>query len=47
MTLWNDFIIDRAAINESAKAFYLHHGFIESPVGPLTLLLSLPKLRGR
>ncbi len=35
------------AINESAKAFYLHHGFIESPLDPLTVLLSLSKLRER
>lgn len=25
-----------------AKAFYLHHGFIESPLHPMTLLLPLP-----
>lgn len=33
------------SINETAKAFYLHHGFIESPMEPLTVLLSLSKAR--
>lgn len=32
------------AINENAKQFYLHHGFIESPDEPLTLMLNLAKL---
>ena len=30
------------AINESAKHFYLQHGFTPSPVNPLTLMLRLP-----
>jgi len=29
------------ALNEKAKQFYLHHGFLESPVDPLTLMHSL------
>jgi GNAT superfamily N-acetyltransferase len=29
------------AISESAKAFYEHHGFTESPSNPMTLLLSI------
>jgi hypothetical protein len=29
------------ALNEQAKAFYLGHGFIESPIEPMTLMLSL------
>lgn len=29
------------AIDEEAKAFYLHHGFVESPIQPLTVMLSL------
>jgi GNAT superfamily N-acetyltransferase len=29
------------AINDKAKQFYLHHGFFESPVDPLTLMHSL------
>ena len=29
------------AINESAKRFYLQHGFAPSPVNPLTLMLRL------
>jgi GNAT superfamily N-acetyltransferase len=32
------------AIDESAKQFYLHHGFIESPIEPLTVMLSVAKL---
>lgn len=31
------------AINERAKAFYLHHGFLEGPLDPLTVLLPLSK----
>src|SRR5262249_47372664 len=27
------------AISEDAKRFYLHHGFVESPVAPLTLMI--------
>jgi GNAT superfamily N-acetyltransferase len=30
------------AKDEHAKAFYEHHGFIESPVDPLTLMMLLP-----
>ena len=29
------------ALDEQAKAFYLAHGFIESPIEPMTLMLSL------
>jgi len=29
------------ALNDKAKQFYLHHGFLESPVDPLTLMHSL------
>ena len=29
------------ALDESAKAFYLHYGFCESPLHPLTLMLPL------
>jgi GNAT superfamily N-acetyltransferase len=29
------------AIDETAKRFYVHHGFIESPVHPMTLLVPL------
>ena len=29
------------AIDDDAKAFYLKHGFIESPLDPLTLMLGL------
>lgn len=29
------------AIDDLAKQFYLHHGFIESPINPLTLLVAL------
>ena len=32
------------AIDESAKQLYLHHGFIESPIDPLTLMLNIAKL---
>jgi GNAT superfamily N-acetyltransferase len=31
------------AIDEDAKAFYLKHGFAESPLQPLTLMLGLPR----
>jgi len=33
------------AIDEEAKAFYLKYGFIESPIEPLTLMLSLFRLQ--
>ena len=33
------------AIDEPAKAFYLKHGFIESPVDPMTVMLSLARLQ--
>lgn len=35
------------AINEGAKDFYLHHGFVESPLDPLTVMLRLGKVRPR
>lgn len=33
------------AIDEEAKAFYLKHGFIESPLDPMTVMLSLTRLQ--
>jgi GNAT superfamily N-acetyltransferase len=33
------------AKDDQAKAFYLHHGFAESPVGPLALMMLLPSGR--
>jgi predicted N-acetyltransferase YhbS len=39
------------AIDEGAKAFYIKHGFIESPVDPMTVMLSMARvmdeLRGK
>lgn len=35
------------AIDEQAKAFYLKHGFVESPIEPLTLMLGLSRLQER
>ena len=32
------------AIDENAKKFHLHHGFIESPIEPLTVMLNIAKL---
>lgn len=32
------------AIDEAAKTFYLQRGFIPSPIEPLTVMLSLPRL---
>jgi GNAT superfamily N-acetyltransferase len=32
------------AISEEAKAFYRHHGFTESPVDPMTMMLTLADL---
>ncbi|MEX2164520.1 MAG: GNAT family N-acetyltransferase [Sulfuricaulis sp.] len=32
------------AIDENAKRFYLHHGFVESPIEPLTVMLNISKL---
>ena len=29
------------AIDENAKKFYLHHGFIESPIEPLMVMLNI------
>lgn len=29
------------AINEQARRFYLHHGFLESPIEPMTVMLPL------
>ena len=31
------------AINEDAKRFYLHYGFVVSPIEPLTVMLNLAK----
>jgi predicted N-acetyltransferase YhbS len=33
------------AIDENARAFYLKHGFVESPVDPMTVMLSLVRLK--
>ena len=33
------------AIDEEAKAFYLKHGFVESPRDPLTMMLGLREAR--
>lgn len=32
------------AIDENAKKFYLHHGFMESPIEPLTVMLNIARL---
>lgn len=32
------------AIDEEAKQFYLHHGFVESPIEPLKVVLNIAKL---
>lgn len=32
------------AINEEAKQFYLHHGFVVSPIEALTVMLNLAKV---
>jgi GNAT superfamily N-acetyltransferase len=32
------------AIDESAKEFYLHHGFVESPIETLTVMLNIARL---
>ena len=32
------------AIDEEAKQFYLHHGFVQSPIEPLTVMLNIAKL---
>jgi len=29
------------ALSEDAKAFYLRHGFLQSPIDPMTLMLNL------
>lgn len=33
------------AIDDEAKAFYLKHGFIESPIDPMTVMLGLARLQ--
>lgn len=33
------------AISEQAKAFYLHHNFVETPAEPMTLLLSIKHIK--
>jgi GNAT superfamily N-acetyltransferase len=35
------------AISEDAKRFYLHHGFVESPIEPMTVMLNLARLASR
>jgi GNAT superfamily N-acetyltransferase len=32
------------AISEDAKGFYLHHGFVESPIDPMTMMATLADL---
>ena len=32
------------ALSEQARRFYLHHGFSESPIEPLTVMLNLAKV---
>jgi N-acetylglutamate synthase-like GNAT family acetyltransferase len=32
------------AISQDAKDFYMKHGFVESPIDPMTLMLNLSKL---
>ena len=32
------------AISQDARNFYLHHGFIESPIDPMTVMLNIAKL---
>lgn len=32
------------AVSESSKRFYLHHGFVESPVDPMTMMMALKDL---
>ena len=32
------------SVNEEAKRFYLHHGFVVSPIEPLTVMLNLAKV---
>jgi len=32
------------AISEEAKRFYLHHGFVLSPIEPMTVMLNLAKV---
>lgn len=32
------------AIDEAANNFYLHHGFVKSPMEPLTVMLGLPSI---
>ena len=32
------------ALDEEAKRFYLHHGFVVSPIEPLTVMLNLAKV---
>jgi len=33
------------ALSESAKAFYLSQGFVESPLTPMTLMMTLVTVR--
>jgi GNAT superfamily N-acetyltransferase len=32
------------ALHDDAKNFYMHHGFVESPIEPMTVMLNLTKL---
>jgi GNAT superfamily N-acetyltransferase len=34
------------AISEDAKRFYLKHGFVESPIEPMTVMLNLSRIAG-
>jgi GNAT superfamily N-acetyltransferase len=33
------------AISDEAKRFYEHHGFVESPVDPMTLMITVAEAR--
>ncbi len=33
------------AVSDSSKRFYLHHGFAESPIDPMTMMISLAELK--
>lgn len=34
------------AVSDSSKRFYLHHGFAESPIDPMTMMITLADLEG-
>ena len=35
------------AIDAPARSFYMHHGFVESPIDPMTMMLGLSRLTPR